>query len=99
MCLRAVCQWQKYILTVTSIYKVRPNDHLLREAEDSQPPALQREVVYVPGVGDQLVVLIDLEADETDLRPMQQTPAVGGLLAPAHVTGIFPQECHLKSFM
>jgi len=36
--------------TVTPVDEVRPDDHLLREAEDTEAATLERVVVHVSGV-------------------------------------------------
>ena len=40
-------------LTVASVDEVRPDDHLLRKAEDAESSTLQFKVVHVPGVSDE----------------------------------------------
>ena len=42
---------------IGSTHQVRPDDHLLGEAEDAQAAALQRPVEYVAGVGHHRLAL------------------------------------------
>lgn len=49
----------------------------------------------VTGVSHHSLPLEDTEADETDLGAMEQQPAVGGLLLPADVAGVLPQQLNL----
>ena len=44
-------------LTVAAVHEVRPDDHLLREAEDAEPPAAQGRIVHVARVRHQLRLL------------------------------------------
>ena len=38
-------------------YQIRPNNHLLREAEDAEPAALKATVEHIARVSDHLVAL------------------------------------------
>lgn len=49
----------------------------------------------VAGVSHPSLALEDTETDETDLGTMEQKPAVGGLLLPADVAGVLPQQLNL----
>lgn len=49
----------------------------------------------VAGVSYHCLSLEDTEADETDLGAVEQQPAVGGLLLPADVAGVLPQQLNL----
>lgn len=82
--------------TVTAVHKVGPNDHFLGKAENSQPSTLKGEVVNVPGVSHETVVLIYLQSNQSYLGSVYETPAVRGLLSPADVSRILPQKCHLR---
>lgn len=82
-------------LTIAAVHKVRPNDHFLREAEDPETTALQMIVEDVAWVSHHCLALEDAEADETDLGAVEQQPAVGGLLLPADVAGVLPQQLNL----
>lgn len=83
-------------LTVTTVHEVRPNDHFLREAEDPESAALEIVVEDVARVSYHVLALEDAEADETDLRAVKQQPAISGLLLPADVAWVLPQQLDLK---
>uniref|UniRef100_A0A6B0V6Q7 Putative secreted protein n=1 Tax=Ixodes ricinus TaxID=34613 RepID=A0A6B0V6Q7_IXORI len=80
---------------VAPVDQVGPDDGLLGEAEHSEASPLQRRVVHVAGVGDQLVPFEDAQAHESQGGSVQQEPAVGHFLLPAHVAGVTPQQAHL----
>lgn len=83
------------MLTVTPVDQVRPNDHLLREAEDAEATALERVVEDVARVGHHALALEDAQADEADGGPVQQQPAVRRLFLPADVPRVLPQQPYL----
>lgn len=86
---------QLMTVTIASINQIRPDDHFLREAENAQPSAPQSRVVDVARVRDHVFAVEDAEADEANLRPMQQQPAVSCAFLPPDVPRILPQQLHL----
>lgn len=83
-------------LTIATVDEIRPNDHFLREAEDPESSTLEMVVEDVTGVSYHVLALEDAEADETNLGAVKQQPAISGLLLPADVAWVFPQQFDLK---
>lgn len=82
-------------ITFTRILEVGPEDHLLREGEYAEPAALQGRVEVVARVGDEPLTLVDPQSNEADPRPVDQSPPVGGILLPADLPRVLPQQLHL----
>lgn len=78
-------------LTVTSVDQVGPDDHLLRETEDTETASLECGVEDVAGIGHHVLSFKDTQADQVDLGSMEQEPTVGHLLLPPDIARIFPE--------
>ena len=84
-------------LTIAAVDQIGPNDHLLGEAEDSEPASFEGRVEHVAGVGHHVLAFEDAESDQVDLGPVQQQPPVRHCLLPANVARILPQKLHLQN--
>ncbi|KAJ8980457.1 hypothetical protein NQ317_007653 [Molorchus minor] len=82
-------------LTITPVDQIRPNDHLLREAEHSQLTSLVSLVKYIARISYQLVSLEYFQSNKTDMRSVHQEPPVGNSLFPTDVLRVSPQRSHL----
>ena len=57
--------------TIASVDQVRPNDHFLRETEDTKASSLKGRVENIARVGDHVFTLKDAKSDQVDLRSMK----------------------------
>lgn len=80
---------------IAAVFQIGPDDIFLREAEHPQPSSSHRGVNSHTGVSHQLSSFIKPGSDVSNLWPMLQVPAVGHLILPAHIPGVFPEQAHL----
>lgn len=83
------------LLTFTRVLEIGPENHLLGEGEDAESSTFERRVEVVAGIGDELLTLVDPQSNQTDPRPVDQSPSVRCVLLPADLARVLPQQFYL----